>query len=99
MLSNGSGIMVVEELEHAKARGANIMAEIIGFGMSGDAHHMTAPPVDGAGAARCMKVALKDAGINMRSMRIIRRHAGKGIMAIACERPDEARQRAGILRT
>ena len=57
-------MMVIEELEHAKARGADIIAELIGFGMSGDAHHMTAPPADGEGAARCMQIALRDAGIN-----------------------------------
>jgi 3-oxoacyl-[acyl-carrier-protein] synthase II len=61
VLSNGAGIMVVEELEHAKSRGAHIFAELSGFGMSGDAHHMTAPPADGEGAARCMQIALRDA--------------------------------------
>ena len=64
VLANGAGVMVIEELEHARARGANILAELAGFGMSGDAHHMTAPPEDGEGAARCMKIALQDAGIN-----------------------------------
>jgi 3-oxoacyl-[acyl-carrier-protein] synthase II len=63
VLSNGAGIMVVEELEHAKSRGAHIFAELSGFGMSGDAHHMTAPPADGEGAARCMQIALRDAGM------------------------------------
>lgn len=64
VLSNGAGVMVIEELEHARRRGANILAEISGFGMSGDAYHMTAPPDDGEGAARCMKVALDDANMN-----------------------------------
>lgn len=63
VLSNGAGVMVLEELEHARQRGVNIISEVTGFGMSGDAHHMTAPPADGDGAARCMDIALKDAGL------------------------------------
>ena len=74
VLSNGAGVMVIEELEHAKARGANILAEIVGFGMSGDAYHMTAPPADGEGAARCMKVALADAGLNPDQVDYINAH-------------------------
>jgi 3-oxoacyl-[acyl-carrier-protein] synthase II len=74
VLSNGSGMVVVEELEHARRRGAKILAEIIGFGMSGDAHHMTAPPEDGEGAARCMAIALKDAGIPPESVQYINAH-------------------------
>ena len=74
VLSNGSGMVVVEELEHARRRGATIHAEIIGFGMSGDAHHMTAPPEDGEGAARCMAIALKDAGISPDSVQYINAH-------------------------
>jgi 3-oxoacyl-[acyl-carrier-protein] synthase II len=74
VLSNGSGVVVVEELEHAKRRGATIYAEVVGFGMSGDAHHMTAPPADGAGAARCMTVALQDAGMNLQDVDYINAH-------------------------
>jgi len=64
VLSNGAGCLIIEELEHAKARGAKIYAELIGFGMSGDAHHITSPPVDGEGARKCMTAALGDAGLD-----------------------------------
>lgn len=64
VLGEGAGIVVVEELEHAKARGARIYCEVAGFGMSGDAYHMTAPPEDGDGAMRCMRNALRNSGIN-----------------------------------
>lgn len=74
VLSDGAGSLVLEELEHAKARGATIYAELIGFGMSGDAYHMTSPPEDGAGAARCIANALRDAKVNVDQVQYINAH-------------------------
>jgi 3-oxoacyl-[acyl-carrier-protein] synthase II len=75
VLSDGGGALILEELEHARRRGANIYAELIGFGMSGDAHHITAPPEDGAGARLSMVNALKDASINPSEVQYVNAHA------------------------
>lgn len=74
VLGDGAGILVLEEYEHAKARGAKIYAEYAGFGMSGDAFHMTSPPKDGAGAALSMTNALRDAGMNPEDVQYINAH-------------------------
>jgi 3-oxoacyl-[acyl-carrier-protein] synthase II len=74
VLADGAGILVLEEYEHARARGAHIHAELIGFGMSGDAFHMTAPPEDGSGAAMSMRNALLSAGIAAEQVGYINAH-------------------------
>jgi len=74
VLSNGAGVVVLETLESAKQRGATIYAELVGFGMSGDAYHMTAPPEGGAGAAQCMAQALADAQMNPDEVDYINAH-------------------------
>jgi len=75
VLADGSAVLMLEEYEHAKKRGANIYAELLGFGMSGDAHHMTAPPEDGDGARRAMVHALDDAGLPAEEVGYINAHA------------------------
>jgi 3-oxoacyl-[acyl-carrier-protein] synthase II len=74
VVGEGSGIMIVEALDHALNRGAHIYAEITGYGMSGDGFHMTAPPPDGSGAVRCMMAALEDAGIPYNGIDYINAH-------------------------
>lgn len=74
VLGDGAGVVMLEEYEHAKARGAKIYAELVGFGMSGDAYHMTSPPETGRGAAWAMKHALNDAGVNPEQVQYINAH-------------------------
>ena len=85
VLSDGAGAVVLEEYEHAKARGAKMYAEVLGFGMSGDAYHMTLPAAGGEGAARCMVSALNNAGIDRSQIGYINAHGTSTPAGDVCE--------------
>jgi len=80
VMGEGAGILIMEEYEHAKKRGAKIYSEVIGYGLSGDAHHMTAPPVGGEGAARAIKMALADADIKTSEVDYINAHGTSTVL-------------------
>ncbi len=85
IIGEGAGMLILESLDHARSRGAEIIAEVAGFGLSGDAYHMAAPPDDGEGAARCMQMALDDAGLAPTDIDYINAHGTSTPLNDVCE--------------
>ena len=85
VIAEGSGMLILEELEHAKARGARIYAEVAGYGLSSDAYHVVAPPEDGAGGARAMRMAIRDAGLNPEDVDYVNAHGTSTPLNDRCE--------------